>query len=43
MKYFLLALMIPLTLFATAQDGSKLKNVEKYPKVKWRKKLKIAA
>ncbi len=42
MKYFLLALMIPLTLFATAQDGSKLKNVEKYPKVKWRKKLKIA-
>lgn len=42
MKYFLLALMIPLTLFASAQDGSKLKNVEKYPKVKWRKKLKIA-
>ncbi len=42
MKYFLLALMIPLVLFANAQDGSKLKNVEKYPKVKWRKKFKIA-
>jgi peptidoglycan-associated lipoprotein len=42
MKYFLLALLIPITLFAGAQEGSKLKNVEKYPKVKWRKKLKIA-
>lgn len=42
MKYFLLALLIPLTVFANAQDGSKLKNVEKYPKVKWRKKFKIA-
>ncbi len=42
MKYFLLALLIPLTLFSNAQDGSKLKNVEKYPKIKWRKKLKIA-
>ncbi|HLP19968.1 MAG TPA: OmpA family protein, partial [Chitinophagales bacterium] len=38
---FLLALLTPLILFAGAQD-SKLKNVEKYPKVKWRKKLKIA-
>lgn len=42
MKYFLLALLTPIILFAGAQDGSKLKNVEKYPKVKWRKKLKIA-
>jgi len=42
MKYFLLALLIPLTVFVNAQDGSNLKNVEKYPKIKWRKKLKIA-
>ena len=42
MKYFLLALLIPVTLFASAQQGSNLKNVEKYPKIKWRKKLKIA-
>lgn len=43
MKYFLLALMIPLTLFVSGQEsGSTLKNVEKYPKIKWRKKLKIA-
>jgi len=42
MKYFLLALMIPLVVFGNAQDGGKLKNVEKYPKIKWRKKLKIA-
>jgi len=43
MKYFLLALMIPLTLFVSGQEGgSSLKNVEKYPKIKWRKKLKIA-
>lgn len=43
MKYFLLTLMIPLTLIAFAQnDGTSLKNVEKYPKYKWRKKLKIA-
>ncbi len=42
MKYFLLALLIPLTVFVNAQEGSGLKNVEKYPKVKWRKKVKIA-
>jgi len=42
MKYFLLAVLAPLILFASAQDGSALKNVEKYPNYKWRKKLKIA-
>ncbi|MES2620284.1 MAG: OmpA family protein [Bacteroidota bacterium] len=42
MKYFLLALMIPLILFASGQDSSGLKNVQKYPKVGWRKKVKIA-
>jgi len=42
MKYFLLALLIPITVLVNAQDGSQLKNVEKYPKIKWRKKLKIA-
>lgn len=42
MKYFLLAVLAPLILFASAQDGAKVKNVEKYPNVKWRKKLKIA-
>ncbi len=42
MKYFLLALMIPMILFSNAQEQGQLKNVEKYPKVKWRKKFKIA-
>lgn len=42
MKYFLLALLIPLTVLVNAQDGSNLKNVEKYPKMKWCKKVKIA-
>ncbi|HWB64996.1 MAG TPA: hypothetical protein VG603_15870, partial [Chitinophagales bacterium] len=50
MKYFLLSLLIPLTLMLNAQDKSKgkgnsdqtTKTIEKYPKVKWRKKLKIA-
>ncbi len=43
MKYFLLALTIPFILFASAQDDKSVKNVEKYPKVKWRKKVKIAS
>jgi len=42
MKYFLLAVLAPLIMFANAQEGTKVKNVEKYPKVKWRKKVKIA-
>src|SRR5688572_15429290 len=42
MKYFLIALLIPLTLIASAQDATTLKNVEKYPTKKWRMKLKIA-
>jgi outer membrane protein OmpA-like peptidoglycan-associated protein/tetratricopeptide (TPR) repeat protein len=42
MKYLLLAVLVPLILFASAQDGSKLKNVQKYPNYKWKKKLKIA-
>ncbi len=42
MKYFLAVVLVPLMLMANAQDGSKLKNVEKYPKFKWKKKLKIA-
>lgn len=63
MKYFLLVLLIPVTLLINAQSsGSKpassgastgtqksgdqkageQKTIEKYPKVKWRKKLKIA-
>jgi len=42
MKYLLLAVLAPLIVFASAQDGSKLKNVEKYPNYKWKKKLKIA-
>ncbi len=44
MKYFLLVLTIPFILFASAQeDGKTVKNVQKYPKVKWRKKVKIAS
>ncbi len=42
MKYFLLAALVPLIFFAGAQNETQLKNVEKYSKVKWRKKLKIA-
>ncbi len=49
MKYFLLALLIPLTITLNAQDKTKAgsateqkKTIEKYPKVKWRKKFKIA-
>ncbi len=42
MKYLLLVLMIPLTLISFSQTEGGLKNVEKYPKYKWRKKLKIA-
>lgn len=42
MKYFLLAVLAPLIMFANAQEGTKVKNVEKYSKVKWRKKVKIA-
>lgn len=42
MKYFLLIAMIPLTLFLGAQDNSTQKNVQRYPKVKAGKKLKIS-
>ena len=64
MKYFLLAVLIPLTVLLSAQNtpkqqnsgssstqknsggqsagNSEDKNIEKYPKIKWRKKLKIA-
>ncbi|MFN8298746.1 MAG: OmpA family protein [Chitinophagales bacterium] len=42
MKYFLLAVLTPLMLFVNAQNGTKQKNVEKYPNYKWKKKLKIA-
>src|SRR5687767_5156701 len=42
MKYYLLALMIPVILFASAQEGKEQKSVQKYPKVGWRKKVKIA-
>ncbi len=61
MKYFLLAVLIPLTVLLNAQNGSQQKNNsnntsgqtanststtagnnERYPKLKWRKKLKIA-
>jgi peptidoglycan-associated lipoprotein len=42
MKYFLTLVLMPLIIFAHAQDGGKLKNVQKYPKFKWGKKLKIA-
>jgi hypothetical protein len=31
MKYFLTLVLMPLIIFAHAQDGGKLKNVEKYP------------
>ncbi|MCW5909020.1 MAG: OmpA family protein [Chitinophagales bacterium] len=41
MKYFLLAVLTPLILFTNAQDGSQMKNVQKYPKVSAAKKLKI--
>ncbi|MBL0310786.1 MAG: OmpA family protein [Bacteroidetes bacterium] len=41
MKYFLLAALIPLTLFLGAQD-KETKTVQKYPKVKAGKKLKIS-
>lgn len=42
MKYFLLAVLAPLMLMVSAQEGQKLKNVQKYPNYKWGKKLKIA-
>ncbi len=43
MKYFLLALMIPVNLFVSAQqETTSTGNVQKYPKAKWCKKLKIA-
>lgn len=43
MKYFLLAVLMPLVMFANAQgEEAKLKNVQKYPNYNWKKKLKIA-
>ena len=42
MKYFLLFLIMPMALFAGAQDGNTQTNIEKYPKAKWRKKVKMA-
>lgn len=43
MKYILLAVLMPLMLTISAQEeGAKLKNVQKYPNYKWKKKLKIA-
>lgn len=42
MKYLLLLLTIPLLLFASAQETKAPTNIQKYPKAKWRKKVKMA-
>lgn len=41
MKYIVMLAMIPLTLFLGAQDSGQ-KNIQRYPKVKAKKKLKIS-